>query len=591
MINSENINILSASLIINELCKCNINYFFISPGSRSTPLTLAIAELAEQTKIGVMICPDERAAAYACLGYSKTGKVGALVCTSGTAVANYLPAIIEAHNSQVPMIVLTADRPAELKDTQSNQTIDQNQIFGKYVNYYAEIDCADRYLKLEYLLTTIDNAVYKASGINLGAVHINCCFREPFFEPMEYLGTITDNINNRLDSDKPYTQYLKTKYGDSEEFHTILGLLNEAKKIVFVIGKLDTNNEAEAILRIAETINVPVFADILSQAKFSHQESIINHYDTFIEKIDSTLEADLIIHFGGRIVSKRLQKFIEQCVENNSAKYLVINNYTFRQDQAHIVNMRMTTDISLLCKWLTDRCFHTDLSIYRHKLSGLSAIASSEIKQFDNSTDAINEINLPNLVLASIPKGSNLYLGNSMPIRDFDSFASRPNSDEFTSINIGANRGASGIDGVMASAVGFGIGHHELTTLLIGDMSALHDLNSLHLVANSSQKMIIIIINNNGGGIFHFLPVSNHKDFEKYFATAIKVKFKAAAEMFGLNYSKPHTKQEFTNEYQNAINSEVSTIIEICTDRNENLKQHRELIQSIKMGTIEKCSK
>lgn len=584
MINSDNINLLAGSLIINELCKCNINHYFISPGSRSTPLTIAIAELAEQSKIGVTICPDERAAAFACLGYSKTGKVGALVCTSGTAVANYLPAIIEAHNSQVPMIVITADRSSELKDTQSNQTIDQNQIFGKYVNYFAEFDCGDRYLKLEYLLTTIDIAVFKAKQINQGAVHINCCFREPFLEPMEYLGTISDNLKRRLASKEPYTKYLDSEYGESAEFHTIFNLLDRAKKAVFVIGKIDSDNETEMILDLAETINVPVFADILSQGKFSNRESIINHYDTFIENIETKLEADLIIHFGGRIVSKRLQKFIEQSVENNSAKYIVINNNSLRQDQAHIVKMRMTTNISLLCEWLMEEDLASDYSNYHLKFAKLSANAAKAIKHFEKSDDAINEINLPNLILANIPEDSNLYIGNSMPIRDFDSFAYPPNPNDCLNLKVASNRGASGIDGVIASAVGFGIGQQEFTTLVIGDLSALHDLNSLYLVANSPQKLIIIITNNNGGGIFKFLPISQHKNFEKYFATPLNINFKAGAEMFGLNYSNPKSKQEFVELYRNAINSNKSTIIEIFTDRDENFVQHKELIKLVNKG-------
>ncbi len=564
----ENVNLLSADLIINELRKCGVSQFFVSPGSRSTPLTLAIAKLAEANQINAVICPDERAAAFACLGYSQTGKLGALVCTSGTAVANYFPAIVEAHNSKIPMIVLTADRPAELKDTQSNQTIDQNQIFGKYVNFYAELDCSDRYLKPEYLLTTIDNALFKAKSINPAAVHINCCFREPFFSELSLLRPVSEYLQNRLDSDKAFTQYTNSVQ----------------------IGKLDSFADCSAIINLAEKFNIPIFADSLSQAKVLQVPNIINHYDSFIANDNLSIQPDLIIHFGGRIISKRLQSFIEHSVLSNHTKYIVINANSHRQDQAHIVYNKIVSDIGSFATSLEQINIQSDVE-YLSKLSQISATANSVIRLCINSDEYISEVALPNLLLDIIPNESNLFIGNSMSIRDFDSYSFRTCSSPDFNLHIAANRGASGIDGIIASAVGFGIGHKGLTTVLLGDLSAFHDLNSLFLVANSIQKLIIIIVNNNGGGIFHFLPVRTQNNFEKYFATPLNINFKSAAELFRLNYSIATAKSTFTEAYQKALTSNTSTIIEVLSNRDSNHKLHQKIIKSINNSIETQCSK
>lgn len=590
MNNCENVNLLSADIIINELRKCGVSQFFVSPGSRSTPLTLAIAKLAEANQIDVMICPDERAAAFACLGYSQTGKLGALVCTSGTAVANYFPAIIEAHNSKIPMIVLTADRPSELKDTQSNQTIDQNQIFGKYVNFYAELDCSDRYIKLEYLLTTIDNAVFKAKSINPATVHLNCCFREPFFGDLALQRPISEYLQNRLDSDKAFTQYTNSVQTPQPFDQALIKTISNARKILFVIGKLDSFSDCSAIINLAEKFNIPIFADSLSQAKVLQVPNIINHYDSFIGNDNLSIQPELIIHFGGRIISKRLQTFIEKSVLSNHTKYIVINAYSHRQDQAHIVHSRIVSNISAFATALEQIKIEADTE-YLYKLLQVSKLANSIIRQYINSDEYISEIALPNLLLDAIPNESNLFIGNSMSIRDFDSYSFRTCSSPDFNLHIAANRGASGIDGIIASAVGFGIGHKGLTTVLLGDLSALHDLNSLFLVANSTQKLIIIIVNNNGGGIFHFLPVRTQNNFEKYFATPLNINFKSAAELFRLNYSITTAKSTFTEAYHKALTSDTSTIIEVLSNRDSNHKLHQELIKSINNAIETQCSK
>ncbi len=572
-----NLNSQWSYLIVEELIRQGCNYFCISPGSRSTFLTVAVAQ---NPRANSKIFYDERGSAFHALGYAKaTGKPAALICTSGTAAANYFPAIIEACQDSVPLIVLTADRPPELRDTGANQTIDQVKIFGDYLNWYFEIPVPDENISTQFILTTIDQAYYKAMHTPQGPVHINCMFREPFFSMVKPVEFQTDIIKKWKLSGSPFTSYKKPENGNNfKPDPEIILQLNNTKRGIIFAGKLDNKSDAESVFELAKKIGWPVFADIVSGLRIgTDSELIIEHYDLLLlsDSFKKSLDPKTIIQFGKRFVSKRLLKYLD---EFKPANYFLIDDSPNRYDPIHIISERIVTNINQFCKSLLPHIqSNIDNSWYESIQSENIKISNLLEKEFTLEIP-ISEISVALNISKHSPTNSGLFLASSMPIRDMDMFANKNEN----SIVVAANRGASGIDGTIASAIGFAQGNQTLITLIIGDLASIHDLNSLHQLSSTDYPVIIVILNNHGGGIFSFLPISEHTEvFEKYFATPHELNFKDAASLFHVNYYHPKSNKEFLENYVSAIKVQQSAIIEISIDRNENHKLHKDIFSKI----------
>ena len=572
-----NLNSHWSYLIVEELIRQGCNYFCISPGSRSTPLTVAIAQ---NPLANSKIFYDERGSAFHALGYARaTGKPAVLICTSGTATANYFPAIIEAYQDSVPLIVLSADRPPDLRDTGANQTIDQVKIFGDYLNWYFEISAPDENISSQFILTTIDQAYYKSMHTPQGPVHINCMFREPFFSMGEPAKIQTDIIKKWKQSGSPFTSYKqpenRNNYKPDSE---IIQKTNKTKRGLIIAGKMDNKSDAENLLELAKKLGWPVFADITSGLRIgTDSDLIIEHYDLLLlsDSFKKSLNPKIIIQFGKRFVSKRLLKYFD---EFRPANYYLIDDSPNRYDPIHIVSERIVTNINQFCKNLLPHILsNIDISWFESIQSRNAKISNLLEKEFTLEIP-ISEISVAINISKHIPSKSGLFLASSMPIRDMDIFANKNDN----SIVVAANRGASGIDGTIASTIGFAQGNQTLITLIIGDLASIHDLNSLHQLASTDYPVIIIILNNHGGGIFSFLPISEHTEvFEKYFATPHDLNFKDAASLFHVNYYHPNSNKEFLENYVSAIKEQKSAIIEISIDRNENHKLHKNIFSKI----------
>lgn len=486
-----------AWLIVEELVRNGVDLFCISPGARSTPLILAIAR---HDKAQSKIFYDERAAAYYAVGYSKAlGKPAVLVSTSGTAVANYFPAIIEASKDSAPLIVLTADRPPELYDTGANQTIDQVKIFGDYISWYSGLPCPDEKIPAAMVLTTIDQLYYRSSD---GPVHLNCMFRKPLEEPC----CIPDdeNIQRWLHRGGPYTHYSK-KYTTIDDDGELAEIISHHEKGLFIVGGRANGN---ALVSLLKKVGWPIYLDIRARGL------MVDHWDKY------DYRPEIVIHFGDPVVSAKRQQWLEQL---SLEYYVVVNDHPGRQDQGHCVTWHIESDINLLCQRLLEKVSKTHFS-------------RQEACQY-------NDI---------IPDGWGIFIGNSMAIRHMDRWANFKKS-----VPIGTNRGASGIDGTVASAVGFAEGLRCPVVALIGDITALHDLNSFMLVQKSSYPVIVVIINDDGGGIFSLLPVVEHEDvFEQFFRAPHGCNFVNIARMFHLPYFE---------SYSEAIINGKSAIVEINT--------------------------
>jgi 2-succinyl-5-enolpyruvyl-6-hydroxy-3-cyclohexene-1-carboxylate synthase len=309
-----NINQLWATLLIEELVRNGITRFVLSPGSRSTPLTTAVAQ---HPKTNNTVHYDERGAAFYALGHAKaTGNPTALLCTSGTATANYLPAIIEASESRIPLIVLTADRPPELLDCEANQAIDQQDLYKNYTRWATTLPCPDPAIDPAVLLTTVDQAVYRAQRAPRGPVHLNCMFREPLAPtpdasiPNAYCDTLTQWTN----TDAPYTQYHLPKVSlFTEEQGAFIQTITNAQRGWLVVGELTSEAETEAAQALANALQWPVFPEVTSGLRLTTgAPAPVLHYDAILRNFDSDDRPtpDLVLHIGGPLVSKELPAFI-----------------------------------------------------------------------------------------------------------------------------------------------------------------------------------------------------------------------------------------------------------------------------------------
>lgn len=576
--NIPNINYLWSGLIVEELVRNGISRFCIAPGSRSTPLTISAAQCE---KVKKTIHFDERGLGFYALGISSGEKGPAvLISTSGTAVANFLPAVIEASKKKIPLILLTADRPPELRKTGALQTIDQPGIFGKYVKWEFDLPVPDANIKPEVVLTTIDQAVFMAKSGTPGPVHINCMFREPL-APEESGGEWREGLElNKqwIQSGNPFTKYIVR--GDSfssDDLKMITEIIDRSKNGIIIAGKLK-ENENGMVVKLAEKLKWPVFPDLSSGLRLDNSSGrIIHYYDQVL--LSGTAEnekIDTIIHLGGRITSKRFYQFMEKIKPDT---YITVLNHPLRNDPLHIVSHRVHSSVSGFINAALPEITPGKCDNIASKFKNASIIAESLIEEFVNEREGLDEIFIAREVSKTIKSGSALFLSNSMPVRDMDMYAAPEGKD----IHIGGNRGASGIDGIIASACGYSSSLGVPLTLVIGDVSFLHDMNSLALIKECKSPVIIVVVNNNGGGIFSFLPIAEYKaNFEEYFVTPHGMNFEKAAEQFGIKYVKAESKRKFSDQYSAAVDKNEHIVLEVIVEMEKNTNAHRDLQSLLK---------
>jgi 2-succinyl-5-enolpyruvyl-6-hydroxy-3-cyclohexene-1-carboxylate synthase len=573
-------NQLWGYLIIEELVRNGVDYFVISPGSRSTPLTATVAQHPQAQKL---VCLDERAAAFHALGYARaTGNPAVLICTSGSAAANYLPAVIEASIDHVPLIILSADRPPELRQTGANQTIDQVNLYGSYPKWQFDLPCPTAEISPHLVLTMIDLAVSKSRQAPGGVVHLNCMFREPF-GAMDAPVEIPANLKKWKESRSAYTRYAsKLTISTNDEIESLIEIIQSTAKGVLVVGQLKSTVDIEAVVELAARLNWAVFADIQSGLRLRRDfPNLIHYFDRLLlTDISRELEQiDTIFQIGTRIVSSRWLKWIEKYPPQN---YIVVINDGDRHDPSHLVSLRIESDIAYLCQQLS-KLPQLPPSGWVQKLRSASDKISITAAKFLKTTK-LTEPLIARTISELIPNQHGLWVSNSMPIRDLDMYAFTINHQPSTihCLRIGANRGTSGIEGAIAAATGFAVGLQAPVTAIVGDLSSLHDLNSFALLQRNTQAVIVVIINNDGGGIFSFLPISKSTEiFDPYFGTPHGLEFSQAAGMFKLDYYHPQTADELRRDYQQALANHRSAVIEVTTDRSENLQVHQALDQAI----------
>ncbi len=575
------INALWAQLTIEELLRNKVEYFCVAPGSRSAPLAIAVAENPAAKTI---VHFDERGLGFFALGVCvATQKPVVVITTSGSAAANLFPSIIEASKKKLPLIILTADRPPELRATGANQTIDQIKIFGDYVRFFFDMPCPTTDISPESLLTTIDQALFRAKGELPGPVHLNCMYREPLApgSMLEDFSMYLKSITHWQNDTRAYCEYQKPDLKISADtIKKTAEVLKTIKNGLIVVGKIAGKKDADAVLDLAGKLNWPVFADITSGLRLGqNQKQIIHHFEQILDENIFTKDCkiDGILHLGGRLTSSRFYQVIKKL---NLKHYVMVLKHPLRNDPNHIVSMRVQGGIHDFC---TDLLAKIAKRPPTHSLKILQKADSVCGKVIDDQIfcpdDSLSEPAVARLVSQLIPKDSGLFIGNSMPIRDFNIFASSKGAP----VKITANRGASGIDGNIATAAGFARELKAPCTAILGDLTFLYDLNSLSLLQHPQQPFVLVVLNNNGGAIFSFLPVSKiQKGFNKFFTAPHNLTFEHAADLFGLSYTATKTVTDFKKSYRSAIETCKTTIIEVLSDPRSNQQCHQNLTQNIK---------
>ncbi|MBF0570234.1 MAG: 2-succinyl-5-enolpyruvyl-6-hydroxy-3-cyclohexene-1-carboxylic-acid synthase [Candidatus Omnitrophica bacterium] len=577
--NFANINHCWGSLIIEELSRLGVDYFCVAPGSRSSPLVIA---LAQNKKLKSFVHYDERGLAFHAMGYSaSTKKPAVLISTSGTAAADFFPAVIEASKKKLPLIVVTADRPPELRQTGAAQTIDQVGLFGKYTQWATDMPCPDANIAPQFVLTTIDQAVYQAVR-HRGVVHINCMFRQPLtmVKTSGDLKIYTKPLGRWARSHEPYTDYVAGFESAAVPSLKRVGTrLDAIKRGLIVVGKISGTNEAQLVLQLSEKLGWPIFADISSGLRLGQNHSHLIHYFDHLllsDKLQNKLYFDGVLHLGGRMTSVRYYDLIHK---QKPLEYIMVLDHALRNDPNHQVTLRIESSVGNFIKTVIGLIKQRKQSSALKVLSKANQITDKLIEKYIFEDGRLSEPCVARMVSQLIPEDQGLFLSNSMPIRDMSNYA----DFKASRVCVNGNRGASGIDGIIASAAGYASGLQKPVTLMIGDLAALHDLNSLGMLRGLSVPLIIVLLNNGGGGIFSFLPIADFKEgFEKFWGTPHSFSLAGAAAMFELNYSQPMDAVHFKKVYMQALKSQTSTIIEIITSREENLKVHRLMEDVIK---------
>ncbi|MFD2446530.1 2-succinyl-5-enolpyruvyl-6-hydroxy-3-cyclohexene-1-carboxylic-acid synthase [Bacillus sp. CGMCC 1.16607] len=557
---------------VNELVLTGVRDVVVSPGSRSTPMAMMMAEHPD-LKIHIQI--DERSAGFFALGMAKAiKKPVALLCTSGTAAANYYPAVIEAKYSRIPLIVITTDRPPELREVGAPQAIDQIHLYGNHVKAFYEMPLPEKESTLiRYVRMTCARAVSTACCQPMGPVHLNFPFREPLIPLLD--------SEKLFEMEERSDRYVQIETGnwtlDSKRFALLANVLAENRNGVIVVGPLDDEELNKEIIQLAKRLSFPILVDPLSQLRSGKHEDryIVDCYDSFLRSDDTKtfLQPDIILRFGAMPVSKALSIFLK---ENRTNNHLVVDGGSGWSDPSALASNMIHCDESRFCQSILSLLPEDLENQHLQDWLALNEMAKEQMLSVRDLSD-MDEGKLFALLADLLPDDSTLFVGNSMPIRDLDSFF----FSNQKSIRVMANRGANGIDGVISSAIGAAVYSNKMY-LVLGDLTFYHDLNGLLAAKLLNIDITIIIINNNGGGIFSFLPQANHpKNFELLFGTPLDLDFKHIVKMYNGSYKKTENWDEFLSAFSKTVDEKGLKVLEVPTNREKNVVHHRELWNSV----------
>jgi 2-succinyl-5-enolpyruvyl-6-hydroxy-3-cyclohexene-1-carboxylate synthase len=559
-----NRNSLWGAAIADELAAAGVEAAALAPGSRCTPLTMA---LVGHDAVEPFSHLDERSAAFFALGRARrTGRPMPVVTTSGTATANLHPAVIEASQARVPMLLLTADRPRELGRSGANQTVDQEKLYGDAVRSYRtlpEPEADDR--KLRALRTAVSRAVATATGAEPGPVHLNVPFAKPL-EPTPVEGDVPEGFGEAFPlaargRDGPYVSVTGGRPELSAHDRAALVAAAESADRGLIVAGPDADLRTEALRGLATAAGFPVLADPLSGVRFGNHVdadpvTVCGGYDAYVDGLDE--HPDLVFRFGASPTSKPLRNYLADA-GRAGARQVVVDPAGGWREATFTATDLVVADPTELAAGLAGRV-QREPGGWRERFARLEAAYWELVGDHD---ERLFEGAVLQEVADGAPDPSTLFVSNSMPVRDLDRFG-RPRAADIRALG---NRGASGIDGIMSSALGAGSAGEEPLVAVLGDLAFYHDSNGLLAVERCGVDATVVLINNDGGGIFHKLPIEAFDPpFTEYFRTPHGLEFGPLADTYGLEFLRAGSLPAFRDAYRASLDSEGTQVIEVRLD-------------------------
>ncbi|MSU50176.1 MAG: 2-succinyl-5-enolpyruvyl-6-hydroxy-3-cyclohexene-1-carboxylic-acid synthase [Opitutus sp.] len=569
-----NVNALWAGVLVETLARCGVRQAVVSPGSRSAPLTFAFAAHPQIEAIPVL---DERSAAFFALGLAKQrGEIVALVCTSGTAAANFFPAVIEARESGVPLLVLTADRPPELRACASGQTIDQQKLFGAFVNFHHELATPElAEPRLRYLRQMVAHAAGQTLFPAAGPVHLNVPFRDPL-PPVADDGAAA-TLAATIDWDLFFSHLAPV---------TLVAIAGAPPTIspdvhgVIVVGPAqpgDVHGFVAAVAEIARRLGWPVLSDGLSPLRHHAAQvpNLITAYDIVLRNSNAAerLKPEVVLCLGGWPASKVLRSWIE----SSAAVIWMVTDRPDNRDALHTRARSVAVSLPLLASLLP---VAIDVNGYQRMWARYEQKVRPALDQRLRAEPALFEPKAAWLLAQHLPAGTPVFVANSMPVRDAEYFW--PAGDR--GLRPFCNRGANGIDGTLSSALGTAHGAERPAVLLTGDLALLHDTNGFLLTPKFRGSLTVVLINNRGGGIFEHLPVAQFEPpFEEFFATPQEADFARLCSAYAVKHTLVRDWAEFVALVATLPPSGVR-VLEIRTDRRRDAAARKALFAELAGG-------
>jgi 2-succinyl-5-enolpyruvyl-6-hydroxy-3-cyclohexene-1-carboxylate synthase len=555
---------------VDELARCGMRHAVTSPGSRNAPLALTFAD---ESRIQTWSVIDERSAGFVALGIAKaSGRPAAVTCTSGTAAANLLPAVVEAYESRVPLVVMTADRPPELRDVGAGQAIDQIKLYGSFAKWFVEVGSHEPGRESAIHHRALACRAYDAASAGRpGPVHLNFPLREPLAPVREELDA--EAWAGRQDG-APWVLASQPRAApEADRLRELAAAVAETRRGLIVCGTVrHTDDTARAVARLAAVAGWPALAEPTSGLRCGPQAAtgpVVAHYDALlaVEGFGESAAPELVLRIGDTPTSKRLRTFLE------GARQVFVDPDGAWHEPTRRAERIERCDPVLLCEQLAEavaeRRPRADHDWLRAWLD-----ADALVPDLVAATPDPFEPKVWNAVGAEAPHGSTLWVASSMPVRDVEAYLPRADKP----LRVLANRGANGIDGTVSSALGAALASEGRVFVLLGDLALLHDLGGLLAARRLGVELTVVCVNNGGGGIFDFLPVAEAAEpgaYEEHIATPADVDVEAVASMAGLAY------HQATNDRDVRAAVGSPGLVEVRTDRAQNVELHRDLIRRL----------
>ncbi len=543
-----------AAVILEALTRHGVRHICIAPGSRSTPLTLAAAEnraFIHHTHF------DERGLGHLALGLAKASNAPvAVIVTSGTAVANLYPALIEAGLTGEKLVLLTADRPPELIDCGANQAIRQPGLFASHPTETLSLPRPTRDIPARWLVSTVDNAL---GALRAGALHINCPFAEPLYGEMD-------------DTDLDWQQALGDWWQSDKSWLSAPAELSSPKQRdwffwrqkrgVVLAGRMSAA-EGKKVAEWAQTLGWPLIGDVLSQT--GQPLPCADLWLGNAKAVTELEQAQIVVQLGGSLTGKRLLQWQTTCTPE---EYWLVDPREGRLDPAHHRGRRL---ISNVADWL-------ELHPAEKRAPWAAAIPELSRQAWEltaQHSEEFGEAQLAHRIRHYLPEQGQLFVGNSLVVRLIDAFSRLP-----AGYPVFSNRGASGIDGLISTAAGVQRANARPTLAIVGDLSALYDLNALALLRQASAPFVLLVINNNGGQIFSLLPTPQ-SERERFYLMPQNVQFEHAAAMFSLRYQRPTSWTELESALNTAWSKPRATLIEVVVNDSDGAQMLQNLLAQV----------